>query len=87
MTENADKNDQRPRTIFQPDVTPITLKEYARITNQPLSTVQSQADKGQIPTFKPPNCRIRYVNRLQMFLACAEAAGWDIKAPSLEYSL
>lgn len=86
MEANTDSG-VKPVIIFQPDVMPISLKEYARRTNQSLPAVRAQAHEGLIPTLQMKKGSTIYVNQYQMLMASMEAAGWDVRAPSSQYSL
>lgn len=76
MTE---KN-QQPVISLQPDMLPISLKEYAVKKGIPLETVRSQAKRGIIPTLRLGNNKTVFVNQALMIIRSLEADGWQVQA-------
>ncbi len=80
-------NSERPVIIIQPDMAPITLKEYALRRGLTVEAVRAQAGRGTIPTLQVGKSSTLYVNQAQMILASLEAAGWDVKVPKDVYAV
>ncbi len=80
-------NSERPVIIIQPDMAPITLKEYALRRGLTVEAVRAQASRGTIPTLQMGKSSTLYVNQAQMILASLEAAGWDVKVPKDVYAV
>ena len=75
------------QVVITLDIPAITLEEYARRSGQGLDRVRQQAKMGKIPTLQGHRKGKVYVNLVAMYKTCYEAAGWDMKAPDVEYSL
>ncbi|MEN2500965.1 MAG: hypothetical protein MHMPM18_005113 [Marteilia pararefringens] len=78
---------ERPIVIIQPDMAPITLKEYAQRHGYTIESVRAQAHRGTIPTLQIGKSSTLYVNQAQMIMSSLEAAGWDVKAPKDVYTI
>ncbi len=79
-------NSERPVIIIQPDMAPITLKEYAQKHGHTLEAVRAMAHRQQIPTLQIGKCSTLYVNQAQMIVSSLEAAGWNVKIPKDSYA-
>lgn len=80
-------NSERPVVIIQPDMAPITLKEYALRHGMTVESVRAQAHRGTIPTLQIGKSTTLYVNQAQMIMSSLEAAGWDVKVPKDTYTV
>ena len=72
---SALQDGDRPVIILQPDMIPITLKEYAKRHGLNEKTVGSQADRGIIPTIQLGKAKTRYVNQALMIVNSLKAGG------------
>ncbi|GEK12555.1 hypothetical protein GNP80_14955 [Aliivibrio fischeri] len=80
-----EKNSERPVIIIQPDMAPITLREYAQRHGITLEAVRAQVHRGSIPSLQIGKGSTIYVNQAQMIMSSLEAAGWDVKTPKEIY--
>ena len=73
--------------VIQLDLPAIPLAEYARRSGQTIKHSESQVKQGKLPILQEmPKAKV-YVNLIAMAKTCAEAAQWNNRAPSSEYSL
>ena len=80
-------NSDRPVVVIQPDMAPITLKEYAQRHGMTLEAVRTQAARNAIPTLQVGKGSTIYVNQAQMIMSSLEAAGWNVRVPLDIYSV
>ncbi|WP_027696722.1 hypothetical protein [Vibrio litoralis] len=83
---NEEKNQQAVTVVIQPDLLPLTLDAYARKTNQTLRAVRDQAQRGLIPTIQRAKGTTIYVNQAAMVMSSLQAADWDVRVPSDQFS-
>ena len=74
-------NSDRTVVVLQPDMAPITLKEYAQRHGMTLEAVRTQAARNAIPTLQIGKGSTIYVNQAQMIMSSLEAAGWNVRIP------
>ncbi len=79
-------NSERPVLVIQPDMAPITIKEYAQRHGVTLESVRAQVHRGSLPTLQIGKGSTVYINQAQMIMSSLEAAGWDVKVPKDFYA-
>ena len=78
---------QTVQVVIALDIPAVTLEEYARRSGQGLDRVRQQAKLGKLPILQAGKNEKTYVNLVAMYKTCAEAAQWDMRAPSTEYQV
>ncbi|MCD9497592.1 hypothetical protein [Photobacterium carnosum] len=80
-------NDERPVIIIQPDMSPITIAEYARKHATTVAAVRSQVHRKTIPVIRLGEASTIYINQAAMIIGSLKAAGWDVEVPQDVYSI
>ncbi|ODS10362.1 hypothetical protein [Vibrio scophthalmi] len=73
------ENSERPVIIIQPDMTPLSLKEFAEKKGLDIEVVKTRARRGIYPTMKMGNGQTIFINQAAMFQRSLEADGWDVR--------
>lgn len=75
------ENSERPIIILQPDMSPISIKDYAALKKMNINTVKSQCERGILPTIQVGKGRTIFINQALMVMRSLEAGGWDVQVP------
>ncbi|MEC4728149.1 hypothetical protein HWQ46_21670 [Shewanella sp. D64] len=77
----------QPTFVIQFDLPAIPIEEYARRSGQGLDRCRQQVKEGKLPVLQEKAKGKIYVNLVAMAMTCQEAAQWNMKVPSAQYSL